>query len=46
MKKELLNYEAPAVECIELQVERGFTLSNTGNKFGDYDADGDDAYLD
>lgn len=46
MKKELLNYEAPAVEYIELQVERGFTLSNTGNEFGDYDADGDDVYLD
>lgn len=46
MKKTLLNYEAPAMECIELEVERGFSLTTTGNEFGDYDGDGNDDYLD
>ncbi len=46
MKKEQYFYEAPTVECIELSVERGFTLSDIGNDFGNYEDGGDDSYLD
>jgi hypothetical protein len=46
MKKRVEIYEAPAMEFIELEIERGFSLSGFDYGFGDYENGGQDDYLD
>ena len=41
VKKEFLSYEAPQVEIIEVEVEKGFATSG-GSNFGDGGSDGNE----